>query len=113
MWTLGRLLPVMIGHIIPEDNPHWLHYSEVLDTMDLYFSPFVCPQTPGYLKVLIEQNLQAFQDLYPDSSILPKMHFQSTCLISSPSLHCVLCFIAICCDYVYVYIHSLGPLVRH
>ena len=56
MWTLGRLLPVMIGHIIPEDNPHWLHYLEVLDIMDLCFSPFVCPQTPGYLKVLIEQN---------------------------------------------------------
>ena len=75
MWTLGRLLPVMIGHIIPEDNPHWLHYLEVLDIMDLCFSPFVRPETPGYLEVLIEQNLQAFQDLYPDSSILPKMHF--------------------------------------
>ena len=37
MWTLGRLLPVMIGHIIPEDNAHWVHYLEVLDIMDLFF----------------------------------------------------------------------------
>ena len=75
MWTLGRLLPVMIGHIIPEDNTHWLHYLEILDIMDLLFSPFVRPETPGYLEVLLEQNLQAFLDLYPDHSILPKMHF--------------------------------------
>lgn len=75
MWTLGRLLPVMIGHIIPEDNAHWLHFLEVLDILDLIFSPFVRPETPGYLEVLLEQNLQAFHNLYPDNSILPKMHF--------------------------------------
>ena len=75
MWTLGRLLPVMIGHIIPEDNAHWVHYLEVLDIMDLFFSPIVHPETPGYLEVLLEQNLQTFKDLYPDSNILPKMHF--------------------------------------
>ena len=75
MWTLGRLLPVMIGHLVPEDSAHWLHYLEVLDIMDLLFSPFVHPETPGYLEVLLEQNLEAFRRLYPDHSILPKMHF--------------------------------------
>ena len=75
MWTLGRLLPVMIGHLVPEDNAHWLHYLEVLDIMDLLFSPLVQPETPGYLEVLLEQNLDAFRRLYPGHSILPKMHF--------------------------------------
>ena len=75
MWTLGRLLPVMIGHLIPEDNVHWSHYLEVLDIMDLLFSPLVHPETPGYLEVLLEQNLDAFRRLYPDHNVLPKMHF--------------------------------------
>jgi len=75
MWTLGRLLPVMIGHKIPEENAHWLHYLELLDIVDLLFSPIVGPETPGYLELLLQQNLKTFTHLYPDHNVLPKMHF--------------------------------------
>ena len=104
MWTLGRLLPAMIGHLVPEDNAHWSHYLEVLDIMDLLFSPLVHPETPGYLEVLLEQNLDTFRRLYPGHSILPKMHF----LVHTP--HFLTRFVMIyitdlriyVCMYVYI-----------
>lgn len=75
MWTLGRLLPIMIGHLISDDNPHWKHYLEILDIVNLIFSPTVHPETPGYLEVLIEDNLHTFTVLYPEQAVIPKMHF--------------------------------------
>ena len=74
MWTLGRMLPVMIGHLIPEDNENWSHFLQLLDIIDHIFSPTVRPETPGYLEVVIEENLQDFVDIY-EMSVLPKMHF--------------------------------------
>ena len=40
-----------------------------------YFSPIVHPETPGYLEVLIEDNLHTFTLLYPEQGVIPKMHF--------------------------------------
>lgn len=74
MWTLGRLLPVMIGHFIPQDDEHWIHYTQLLEIVDLIFAPTVNPETPGYLEVLIEENLEQFVILYREP-VLPKMHF--------------------------------------
>ena len=75
MWTLGRMLPVMIGHYVPENEEHWMHYIELLDIVDLIFSPTVHPNMPGYLEVTIEENLEMFATLYGGASIIPKMHF--------------------------------------
>lgn len=57
MWTLGRLLPVIIGHLVPDDDPHWMHFLHLLDIQDLLFTPQVSPSTPAYLQVLIEEFL--------------------------------------------------------
>lgn len=75
MWALGRMLPLMIGHYVPENDEHWMHFIELLDIVDLIFSPTVHPNTPGYLEVTIEENLETFVTLYGDASIIPKMHF--------------------------------------
>ena len=75
MWTLARLLPVMIGHLISDDDPHWKHYLELLEIVNLIFSPIVRPETPGYLEVLIEDNFHTFTLLYPEQGVIPKMHF--------------------------------------
>ena len=65
----------MIGHFVSEDDEHWLHYIELLDIVDLIFSPTLHPNTPGYLEVIIKENLEKFVALYGAASILPKMHF--------------------------------------
>lgn len=64
MLTLGRMLSVMIGHFIPQDDEHWIHYIQLLYIIYLIFAPTVNPETPGYLEVLIEDNLEQFVELY-------------------------------------------------
>ena len=75
MWTLARLLPVMIGQYIDEDDKHWNHFLQLLEIMEYTFSPTVLPTTPAHLKVIIESNLTSYQELYPDSTFTPKMHY--------------------------------------
>ena len=75
MWTLARLLPVMIGQHVDEDDKHWHHFLQLLDIMEHTFSPTVLPTTPAYLKEIIESNLRSYQELYPDSTFTPKMHY--------------------------------------
>ena len=87
----------MIGHLIPNEEPHWNHYLQLLDIVDIIFSPAIRPGIPSYLEVLIEENLEEFTELY-SSPVIPKMHclilphFLSKYInISSPSLHNLLC----------------------
>ena len=60
----------MIGHKVPEDDAHWLHYVELLEVVDLLFSPIVRPDTPGYIELLLQQNLQAFTSLYHEHFLI-------------------------------------------
>ena len=62
MWTLARMLPVMVGHYVSEDDEHWLHYIELLDIVDLIFSPTLHPNTPGYLEATIEEKLLHYME---------------------------------------------------
>lgn len=75
MWTLARYLPLLIGRNVAEADPHWQHYLELLDILDLTFAQVVRPDTPSYLQVTLESHLMEFQALYPYASIIPKMHF--------------------------------------
>jgi hypothetical protein len=38
-WTLARLLPFMIGDLIPEDDPGWKLYILLRKIMDIVFAP--------------------------------------------------------------------------
>ena len=75
MWCLARLLPVMIGALVPEDDCHWSHFLQLLDIMDVVLSPVVHPDMPAFLQTLIADNLETFRELYPEESIIPKMHY--------------------------------------
>ena len=37
MWLLGRVLPLIIGDYLPEDDEHWLLFLQMI--VDLLFSP--------------------------------------------------------------------------
>ena len=74
MWVLGRFLPLMIGHLISEDDDHWTHYIQLLEIVDMIFAPIIDSSAPGYLEVLIEENLEDFVKLYKET-VLAKMHY--------------------------------------
>jgi len=75
MWLLGRILPLVVGEHISEDNEWWLLFLQLMDIVDLLFSPKTSEDYAVYLISLISDHHEVFSELYPDASILPKMHF--------------------------------------
>lgn len=75
MWCLGRLLPFMIGDIIPTDDEHWLNFLALLMIIDYVFAPVISPDIVGFLHDKIRSHHEAFQQLYPECSIIPKLHY--------------------------------------
>ena len=57
-WSLVRLFPLIVGSLIPEDNPNWLYYLQLLDIIDHIFTPVVHPDTPPYYLIHIPRYLQ-------------------------------------------------------
>ena len=75
MWCLARLLPFMIGNIVPKDDPHWHNFLLLLTIIDYVFAPVVSPDTIAFLHNAIEEHNITFKQLYPTSSIIPKLHY--------------------------------------
>ena len=75
MWCLARNLPLMIGGLIPDDNENWSHFCDLLEIICIMFAPTVSRNQVAYLQVLIENYHGKFKELYPDCTIIPKMHY--------------------------------------
>ena len=75
MWTLGRLLPFMVGRFIQQDDEHWGNFLLMLQITDYLLAPEITSDEVAHLKVLIESHHSAFVGLYPGCSVLPKMHY--------------------------------------
>ena len=56
MWCLGRLLPLMIGHRVPEDDEHWRNFLLLLRILDYMFASVVSKDCVAYLKELISDH---------------------------------------------------------
>lgn len=75
MWCLARLLPLMIGDIASEDEPHWDNFLLMLSIVDYLFAPVTSGDIASYVKLLINEHHQAFCNLYPNAPIIPKLHY--------------------------------------
>ena len=75
MWLLGRVLPLVIGDWVPDDDSHWLLYLSLMEIVDLVFSPKLSQDHVAYISSLISDHHHDFCRLYPDHHIIPKMHF--------------------------------------
>lgn len=75
MWFLLRLLPTMIGDLVPIDNKHWEHLVLLLSCMELIFSPSLTLAMTLYLSKIIEEHHSLFLELYPQLNLWPKHHF--------------------------------------
>ena len=74
MWTFARFLPLIMAHLIEEDNEYWLNFLRLLDIIDILFAPVVSRETCAYLETLISDHHLSFRNLYPSVNITPKMH---------------------------------------
>ena len=75
MWLFGRILPLIIGEFVPEEDQRWDLYLRMMEIMDLLFSLSTSDEYAAYIGVLINDHHHDFCQLYPDSAVIPKMHF--------------------------------------
>ena len=74
-WLLARILPLLVGDYIPDDDERWENYLRMMDIVDRLFSPKISEDDATYIKWLISDHHQEFCRLYPTMSVIPKMHF--------------------------------------
>lgn len=70
MWLLGRLLPLMVGDFVPDDDPHWLCFVDLLRILCIVTA---AEDAIGLLSFLTESYLFQYNTLYPDS-VTYKLH---------------------------------------
>ena len=69
------MLPLIIGNFVPEDDQHWELFLQLMDIVDILFSPNISADFAAYVSTLINDHHEEFRKLYSDHSIIPKMHF--------------------------------------
>lgn len=75
MWCLARLLPLMIGEFVPEDDDRWKLYTTFLTIVDYVLAPTTNEDIIDYLSRLINYHHSRFRELYPRCPIIPKQHY--------------------------------------
>lgn len=75
LWTLTRLLPLIISDKIPQGNPNWNNFLLLLKITDYVFSPISSKSIAAFMITLIDDYLQSFKELYTQCPIIPKQHY--------------------------------------
>lgn len=74
-WLLARILPFLIASDIPESDNNWSCFIKLLKIIDICLATVTSPDLCAVLKVLIEEHHLLFTQLYPDWTVIPKMHY--------------------------------------
>ncbi|KAM7426608.1 hypothetical protein ABFA07_022132 [Porites harrisoni] len=74
MWCLSRMLPILIGDLVPVGDEHWENFLRLLQIEEIIFAPKTSIQLAAYLAVLTEEYLTGFSELY-DRRMIPKQHY--------------------------------------
>ncbi len=109
MWCLGRFLPLLIGHLVPEGDCFWDNILMLLTIMDYVFAPVTTADKADYVAMLVEDFLVDFRELYPERRLIPKMHY----MIHLPSWMKWYGLLTSTSVYNFsIFLSSCGPLIR-
>ena len=86
-----RLLPFFINTFVGMDSQEYTFMTELIHIVQVIYSPVIRTKTIQDLKILIENHLKKFKELFPDKNVIPKQHY----LIHTPEM-----------------IKLLGPMIR-
>jgi len=75
MRILSAELPILIGDMVPCDDPHWQSFITLLKICSIAVAPVCSFDTVAYLRVLVEEKLELFTRLYPEQPVIPKQHY--------------------------------------
>jgi hypothetical protein len=73
--TLLRLLPLMIGHTVPDGDGAWTILMDLKDIVELVLSPTFDDESIDYLKTKIQDHRRLLQEVFPEFRLLPKHHY--------------------------------------
>lgn len=74
-WNLIRILPFLIGDLIPEDELAWQVILDLKVIVELAVAPVHTDETIAYLDVNVSEHRQRLLQLNPVVKILPKHHY--------------------------------------
>ena len=69
-----RLLPLMIGNHVPEEDERWIVFCKYLHCLDFILAPKLTTGDIAYMKSQIESLLKMFFTLHEDLPVKPKAH---------------------------------------
>ena len=75
MMSLCQQLPLLIGDKIPIDDCHWTSFLLLLKICSIVNSPTFSHDTIAYFRILIEEKLRLFKEVYPHNNLIPKHHY--------------------------------------
>lgn len=74
-WTLLRLLPLLIGHHIPEGDETWDILMNLKDIVELSVSVGFTEESVYYLECKIAEHRDVYLKVFPDERLRPKHHY--------------------------------------
>jgi len=75
MWTFATLLPLLIGDMVPEEQPQWECYLLLLQIVKQCTSQVVSTASAAFIAALVDQHHRDFKRCYPGVPLTPKMHY--------------------------------------
>ena len=75
MLTLCQELPLLIGDKVEEGDEKWDSFLMLVKICSIAISPSISYNTISYLRLLIEEKLVIFRNLYPHEVLTPKQHY--------------------------------------
>jgi hypothetical protein len=74
-WSLIKYLPIIVGDLVPDNDPHWLFLLDLCYLVDLVFAPMFTEGMIEYLRDVIADHLEQMKTLYGAVTTLkPKHH---------------------------------------
>lgn len=75
MWTFATLLPLLIGDLVPDEQPHWECFLILLQIVKQCTCRIASASSSSYIAALVDQHHQSFKKCYPGVMLTPKMHY--------------------------------------
>lgn len=72
-WTLLRLLPFMIGDVIPEGESVWEIILDLKEIVELAVAQVHTEESTGYLQCKISDHRQKYPEAFPNQRLLPNI----------------------------------------
>lgn len=74
-WCLIRLIPLMIGHHVPEGDEAWGVLILLKEVLELVLSPRFTDESLYFLECKLSEHRELLQSAFPDCRLRPKHHY--------------------------------------